>query len=526
MPYWRDVLTDSEIVAVVDYVKAFAHLRAGSPIAVPPITRSDSASIARGARVYHAQGCDACHGEDGQKRTSLLDSKGQRIVARDLAAPWTFRGGSAPRDVWLRLTTGLAPSPMPSFANTTTANERWDLVNYVASLARKPPWEGGTFAGPGFQADLEKRGDYLMHAEVCQLCHTQIASNGIYRDSYALAGGMRAGAYPHGVFVTGNLTSDSPTGLGARTAEDIARTVRTGHLPARQLDPLAMPWPFFHDLSDSDALAIGSYLKTLPPRYHQRTPPLYYGVIETVAGKLLRGPPASVPRVLTYTEGDFARDTPGPVQDVTQRILIGAQWFVVIVALLAILIVGPRPSWWAGVLFALGAAVVWFLYATPAISFIPPEQIARQFNAAVPPPPPGNRMAARGYYLFKVASCQFWHQPNGRGGWKLSAHFMFGTLWTRNITFDSVTGIGAWSDAEIMRAIRSGVARGGRPLHWQAMPWDIWSNWDEGDIRALVAYLRTLPPVTNRVPSPRVPSPEDCSVYTFWLATDTAAGCT
>jgi hypothetical protein len=47
-----------------------------------------------------------------------------------------------------------------------------------------------------------------------------------------------------------------------------------------------------------------------------------------------------------------------------------------------------------------------------------------------------------------------------------------GTVWARNLTPDRETGLGAWTDDEIARAIRGGIAKGGRPLHWQAMIWD------------------------------------------------------
>jgi hypothetical protein len=60
-----------------------------------------------------------------------------------LTAPWTFAGGSDAADLWRRLTTFSSLSPMPSFADVTTPGERWDLVNYVLSLARRAPWEPG-----------------------------------------------------------------------------------------------------------------------------------------------------------------------------------------------------------------------------------------------------------------------------------------------------------------------------------------------------------------------------------------------
>jgi hypothetical protein len=57
---------------------------------------------------------------------------------------------------------------MPSIAAQTTPEERWDLVSYVLSLQRLPPWEaGGRLDGPGQQSDLVKRGEYLVHAAMC-----------------------------------------------------------------------------------------------------------------------------------------------------------------------------------------------------------------------------------------------------------------------------------------------------------------------------------------------------------------------
>jgi hypothetical protein len=64
-----------------------------------------------------------------------------------------------------------------------------------------------------------------------------------------------------------------------------------------------------------------------------------------------------------------------------------------------------------------------------------------------------------------------------------------------------------------------------RTLHWQGMIWDHASNWGEEDIRALVAYLRTLPPVGRQVPLARPPAPDDCTTYTFWVAKSTVPGC-
>ena len=128
-------------------------------------------------------------------------------------------------------------------------------------------------------------------------------------------------------------------------------------------------------------------------------------------------------------------------------------------------------------------------------------------------------MVKRGRYLFQVTSCAFCHGNDGRGGNKISWK-PFGTLWAKNITSDRETGIGTWSDKQIARAIRSGVSHRGGQLHWQGMIWDLLSNMDEEDVRAVITYLRTLPPIEKKIPQARPPAEDDCVVYTFFVRGD------
>jgi hypothetical protein len=83
----------------------------------------------------------------------------------------------------------------------------------------------------------------------------------------------------------------------------------------------------------------------------------------------------------------------------------------------------------------------------------------------------------------------------------------------------------AWTDTELERAIRSGVSRDGRQLHWQGMTWDQLSNLDEEDLRAIVAYVRLLPLVNRAVPIPRPLAADDCKTYTFYLQKSDQSGC-
>jgi mono/diheme cytochrome c family protein len=266
MPYFAGLLSNEELTAVVEQVKSFstAFSRPGRAIEIPASVPSSPQSVTRGKGLFVSQGCSGCHGDDGRGGQAFDDGSGHRVFVRDLTAPWTFRGGSRAMDIWLRLTTGIKPGPMPAYADVLSADARWDLANFVVSLARTPPWEdGGSFGGAGFAADPSRRGDYLTRWEMCGLCHTQIDRCGIYNvDGADLAGGMRVGYYPHGYSVSRNLTSDAETGLGGRSVSEIVSALRDGQAPARVLNPFAMPWPLFHNFTSDDATAIATYLKS------------------------------------------------------------------------------------------------------------------------------------------------------------------------------------------------------------------------------------------------------------------------
>jgi mono/diheme cytochrome c family protein len=543
MPSFRDLLTEDEIREVIGEVKRFARLvdRAATALTIPARDAADETSIQRGRALYDQLRCAGCHGADGRKGGFLQDAKNYPVPIRDLTAPWTFRGGHNPEEVWLRLTTGLAGTSMPAYAEEANASERWDLTNYLSSIARVPPWEpGGRLDGPGHQQDLLKRGEYLVHAEMCGLCHTQINHTGIYRDDRYLAGGMRVGAYPHAVFVSYNLTSDANTGLGRWTEEQIMEVFRSGRAPDRVLNLWGMPWFYLHYFTVDDARAVARYLKSQPPIRNEIPPPLRYGVVETVVSKIRRPLPAANPTALTFADGNFARDSRAAERP--QRLLIGAQWLVLTLGMVSFFAVTirdrrrPRTAkdWTVALMLAMGVlitgVVIWVIYDLPALSFIPPEQIVQGATAGLPMPDltqlttEERALAERGQYLFKVASCAFCHNSDGSGGLKISWR-PFGTLWVRNITPDHETGIGSWDEASIARAIRSGITPAGRVLHWQGMIWDHASNWDEEDIRSIVAYLRRIPPVRHPVAAPRPPSPDDCEVYTFWVSASSVAGC-
>ncbi|MGO7180682.1 cytochrome c [Rhizobium brockwellii] len=115
--------------------------------------------------------------------------------------------------------------------------------------------------------------------------------------------------------------------------------------------------------------------------------------------------------------------------------------------------------------------------------------------------PRGAELIARGKYLTTAADCEACHTaPGGQpfvGG--LGFELPFGTLFSPNITPDDQTGIGTWTDAEFVRAVRTGVGKHGEDLY-PAFPYTSYALLTTDDILAIKAYLDTLAPVARRPP--------------------------
>ncbi len=97
--------------------------------------------------------------------------------------------------------------------------------------------------------------------------------------------------------------------------------------------------------------------------------------------------------------------------------------------------------------------------------------------------------------------------PPAKGPWVVSAAGTntawagpWGVSFTRNLTPDPLTGIGIWDEAMFIRTIRSGRHWGtSRPI-LPPMPWFNYAKMTDEDLKAVYAYLRTIPPVKNQVP--------------------------
>jgi mono/diheme cytochrome c family protein len=161
----------------------------------------------------------------------------------------------------------------------------------------------------------------------------------------------------------------------------------------------------------------------------------------------------------------------------------------------------------------LDAVVAYLRTVAPVSAKAPPplyksEQIAHTYPGADRPMSESDLRdpVKRGLYLANLGHCMQCHAerndkdvPNyrtgaGKGGrvFKTPA----GLSTAANITSHPVKGLGAWSDAEIKRVFTEGVSRNGRPLAVTMTTYlQYWKRLSDDDLNALVAWMRTLPPL-------------------------------
>jgi mono/diheme cytochrome c family protein len=84
----------------------------------------------------------------------------------------------------------------------------------------------------------------------------------------------------------------------------------------------------------------------------------------------------------------------------------------------------------------------------------------------------------------------------------------FGVVYAMNLTPDVETGLGSWTEDMFVRAVKTGRHFGGtgRPI-MPPMPWQNLAQQSDDDLKAIFAYLRSIPPVRNGIPDIKVPQP-------------------
>jgi mono/diheme cytochrome c family protein len=161
----------------------------------------------------------------------------------------------------------------------------------------------------------------------------------------------------------------------------------------------------------------------------------------------------------------------------------------------------------AAVVVVALAIGVWVIRGSGPLDFAGGSKVAlADYKAGNPTGVPASLAKAslveRGAYLARAADCMACHtRPGGKdfaGG--LGFKLPFGTLYATNITPDKDTGIGNYSDADFLNAIRRGVRRDGERLY-PAMPYVSYAYMTDDDALAIKAYLFSLPPVDEQPPA-------------------------
>jgi hypothetical protein len=155
-------------------------------------------------------------------------------------------------------------------------------------------------------------------------------------------------------------------------------------------------------------------------------------------------------------------------------------------------------------------------------------------------------LVERGEYLLTVGGCQDCHSPKkfGPKGMEIDSSRMYsghpsgsplpppdpktaqpgqwlqmapdvtafagpwGITYAANLTPDSATGIGAWTEEAFIKTLKTGKHLGlenGRPI-LPPMPWYNLAQMKDEDLSAIYAYLRSIPPIQNKVPEPKAPN--------------------
>jgi mono/diheme cytochrome c family protein len=135
----------------------------------------------------------------------------------------------------------------------------------------------------------------------------------------------------------------------------------------------------------------------------------------------------------------------------------------------------------------------------------------------------GETPVERGKYLVGIMDCTACHTAGSLAGKPDSTKYLAGSnigfeipdlgiFYPPNLTPDHATGIGAWSEQDIVTALRTGARPDGRELA-PIMPWRSYAALTDDDVQAIAAYLKSLPPVDHAVPPLTGPSEKAPAPY-------------
>ena len=152
MPSWH-MLPDKDRIAVIQYIKYelavdrsdpaepyayFVEEPAEPPIYIGQAPDPSEEIVVHGKEIWQQAKCWECHGQtgkgDGEKAAGLEDDYGFPIRPADLTSG-QFKSGPSVRDIFRTVTTGLSGTPMPSYQDSFSEEDRWALAYFVVSLS-------------------------------------------------------------------------------------------------------------------------------------------------------------------------------------------------------------------------------------------------------------------------------------------------------------------------------------------------------------------------------------------------------
>ncbi len=142
MPFWSTI-SETERWQVLYYVKTFNEQfkkDANPKVVSVGSVASTPDSIQRGRELFKEMKCFECHGEDargnGPLTVALQTEWNMPYRARDLTKAWNFKGGNAMEDIYRTISTGFNETPMGSYLEKLSDEDRWHVAHYVKSIAK------------------------------------------------------------------------------------------------------------------------------------------------------------------------------------------------------------------------------------------------------------------------------------------------------------------------------------------------------------------------------------------------------
>jgi mono/diheme cytochrome c family protein len=326
-------------------------------------------------------------------------------------------------------------------------------------------------------------------------------------------------------FTLGRYKLRSTESGSVPTDDDLVRTIKTG------MHGSAMPeWSVF--LNDTQVQAVATYVKSFSRRFGSEKPQAI----------TLADPPASSPdsiargravyeklkcaschgddgtgrgAVTSDLKDDFNRPIAASKLTEPWTFRGGANARDILLRFRTGMSGSPMPSFkdaatdvemghLANYVVSLARKPVWEMDAAGVTAFY--EDLNRQERAD---------KVARGRYLIDTLGCKYCHSPIHEDGSAIEELIMAGGQRlgvypfmepvSYNLTSDKSTGLGGWTDNQIKGVLTRGVRPDGSRMLPFPMPWPSYGSLKPEDLDALVAGLRSLPPVSNAIPAPREP---------------------